>query len=55
MLLPEVLKTYENKFGEYGIFVKLLFFICFTLYHYVYYLLGGTTGSGYDEYNFIDL
>ena len=55
ILLPEVVKTYEIKFGKYGIFVKVIFFICFALYHYVYYLLGGATGSGYDEYNFIDL
>lgn len=55
ILLPEVLKTYENKFGKYGLFAKILFFISFAIYHYVYYMLGGATGGGYDEYNFIDL
>ena len=55
ILLPEVLKTYEKIFGKYGLFAKILFFISFAIYHYVYYMLGGATGSGYDEYNFIDL
>lgn len=53
ILLPEVLKTYKNKFGKYGLFAKILFFISFAIYHYVYYMLGGASGGGYDVYNII--
>lgn len=54
ILLPEVLKTYEIKLGKYGICARIFFFICFAIYHYGYYLLGGASGSGYDEYRLID-
>lgn len=54
ILLPEVLKTYEIKLGKYGICARIFFFICFAIYHYGYYLLGGASGSGYDEYKLID-
>lgn len=53
VLLPEVLKTYEIKFGKYGIFARIFFFICFAIYHYVYYLFGGASAGGYNEYSVV--